>query len=665
MQIYPRKLLPLGFLKIKFLILRISLSLILLLILFFGSSAKVPAQAASTTTAATNTSDDICQFFPQTNHSVCGPFLKYWKFTGGLAQYGYPISDEFTEQNAPPPAGDGKLHQVQYFQRARFEYHPEYSTLYNVMLGLLGSEEYQAKYTSKGIVPTPAPPLPGNHCQSFPQTGFSVCGSFLDYWNASGGLGLQGYPISNVILEQNASPPAGDGKVHRVQYFQRARFEEHLENQPPNNQVLLGLLGSEQFAAKNLASLLPTPASITIVSGNNQAAHADSYFANSFVVKVTTANGQPVNGVSVIFYGPPIFTQLVAGGIFTDTQTETATETTDAQGLATSPILLAGTITGTFEVKAVVSGASLPPIVFTLTTTPPGPSVPAPPDNVIAINHNYGTVITWTPKIIGNSPPIIGFNIYYFGNDETKKINTSLITTTGYTDTTFHPSGYFFYFVTAVNSIGESNYSDPAVPKPGIELLAPPPPVLLSAVGRDEGVLLTWKAGSDPDTGITMGYKVYRILNDGNWKLLTPQPITATTYTDVRVTNGTYRVSAVNNSGTDSIFSNSLPAVYPAKPGYPEAPRYLELSSKHDAPEILLDWGTPNSLGSGKLIGYNIYRWDKGYPEKINGTIPVTGVYYFDQNLTVGQVYGYTVRAVTTVGEGPPSEIDWFEAGNS
>ncbi len=85
-------------------------------------------------------------------------------------------------------------------------------------------------------------------CQTF-DTGYSVCGRFLDYWRKNGGLAQQGMPISQIFEEKNADPPSGDGQVHKVQYFQRARFEEHLENQPPYD-VLLGLLGSEQFRTK-------------------------------------------------------------------------------------------------------------------------------------------------------------------------------------------------------------------------------------------------------------------------------------------------------------------------------------------------------------------------------------------------------------------------------
>ncbi len=86
-------------------------------------------------------------------------------------------------------------------------------------------------------------------CQFFQETGFKVCGKFLKYWQTHGGLEQQGYPLSNEFDETNAAPPAGDGKIHKVQYFQRARFEEHLENQPPYD-VQLGLLGAEQYRSK-------------------------------------------------------------------------------------------------------------------------------------------------------------------------------------------------------------------------------------------------------------------------------------------------------------------------------------------------------------------------------------------------------------------------------
>lgn len=194
------------------------------------------------------TSVPDCQTFAETGLTVCDRFLAYWKANGGLAQQGLPISKVYEEQNAPPPAGDGKVHLVQYFQRARFELHDENQPPYDVLLGLLGTEQFKVKYN--GIVPASATVkhLPGT-CRTFNETNLTVCGKFLDYWNTHGGLAQQGLPVSDTFIEKNAPPPAGDGQEHLVQYFQRARFELHDETKPPYD-VLLGLLGTEQYNAK-------------------------------------------------------------------------------------------------------------------------------------------------------------------------------------------------------------------------------------------------------------------------------------------------------------------------------------------------------------------------------------------------------------------------------
>src|SRR5690349_3373131 len=101
-----------------------------------------------------------------------------------------------------------------------------------VLLAVLALSLFTAKASPQ------ATPMQAEECQTFPQTGFTVCGKFLTYWKANGGLARQGFPLSKVFEEKNADPPAGDGKLHQVQYFQRARFEEHTENQPPYEVLL-------------------------------------------------------------------------------------------------------------------------------------------------------------------------------------------------------------------------------------------------------------------------------------------------------------------------------------------------------------------------------------------------------------------------------------------
>jgi hypothetical protein len=84
-----------------------------------------------------NTADR--RYVPETGHSLSGRFLQYWATTGGIALYGYPISEEMREVSPT----DGKSYQVQYFERARFEYHPENQPPYDVLLGLLGRQLFR------------------------------------------------------------------------------------------------------------------------------------------------------------------------------------------------------------------------------------------------------------------------------------------------------------------------------------------------------------------------------------------------------------------------------------------------------------------------------------------------------------------------------------------
>jgi predicted metalloprotease len=179
-------------------------------------------------------------FFFETFQASSGAFWYYWNDNGGLAQQGFPISEEFIEKSDT----DGKEYLVQYYERAVFEYHPE--TTQRVLLSLLGNFEYKRKY------PNGAPGQQPNTSAGsvlFRETGKRLGGPFLAYWRANGGLAQQGFPISDEFME--VSPV--DGKQYRVQYFERAVFELHPET--PRTPVLLSLLGRFQYERKYQANL--------------------------------------------------------------------------------------------------------------------------------------------------------------------------------------------------------------------------------------------------------------------------------------------------------------------------------------------------------------------------------------------------------------------------
>jgi hypothetical protein len=83
------------------------------------------------------------RWFPQTRHNLAAPFLAYWNGHGGLPIFGLPRSEAFDERNS----ADGTTYRVQYFERARIEYHPEHKgTRFEFLLGLLGVEQFRATY---------------------------------------------------------------------------------------------------------------------------------------------------------------------------------------------------------------------------------------------------------------------------------------------------------------------------------------------------------------------------------------------------------------------------------------------------------------------------------------------------------------------------------------
>jgi hypothetical protein len=146
-------------------------------------------------------------------------FVRLWRVRGGLAIFGLPLTDTIVL-----PSGIT----VQYFERARLEYHPELAgTQYEVLIGLLGVELGYA------TAPVAAPTSAAELRWYFPATGHLVAGSFRSYWQTRGGLLLFGYPISEVVTENG----------RQVQYFERARLELHPELAGTPYEVQLGHLG--------------------------------------------------------------------------------------------------------------------------------------------------------------------------------------------------------------------------------------------------------------------------------------------------------------------------------------------------------------------------------------------------------------------------------------
>jgi hypothetical protein len=172
-------------------------------------------------------------YFEVVGHTLGGGFRDYWRAHGGLGQFGYPLTEEFVEISPT----DGKPYVTQYFERARFEYHPKNSPPYDVLLGLLGRTITAGRESEQPFLRRQPNPGKGGPMY-FPETGHFLDPMFTQYWLEHGGLPVYGYPISESFTETSPT----DGKPYLVQYFERNRLEYHREL-PEVYRVSLGLLG--------------------------------------------------------------------------------------------------------------------------------------------------------------------------------------------------------------------------------------------------------------------------------------------------------------------------------------------------------------------------------------------------------------------------------------
>jgi beta propeller repeat protein len=172
--------------------------------------------------------DPDVRYFAETKHTVGGAIRQFWFLNGGIAVFGYPLTEPFEEAGA-----DGVKRQVQYFERAKLEVDPNDPKA--VTVSRLGAESIAGR-----SYPTVPYADSTNERVYFVETGHAVKGWFLTFWTDNGGLPVFGYPLSEEVQE--------NGRV--VQYFERARFELNPSADSARTGVVLGQLGREALLKK-------------------------------------------------------------------------------------------------------------------------------------------------------------------------------------------------------------------------------------------------------------------------------------------------------------------------------------------------------------------------------------------------------------------------------
>jgi len=194
------------------------------------------------------------KYFSETGHFVRGElFAFYNRVKNPVEVYGYPITEAFRE----PASGMT----VQYFEKARFEVHPEEPAATRVQLSPLGEYLYQPGRPQYQNANTAA-------CRAFAPKGFLVCYDFLNFYLENGGEAQFGLPISNIELHDDVM----------VQYFSNARLE-WIPGRDGRSWISVARLGWEYFykIGGDIRKTLPLDPPITDAGASIQRLQARAY----------------------------------------------------------------------------------------------------------------------------------------------------------------------------------------------------------------------------------------------------------------------------------------------------------------------------------------------------------------------------------------------------
>ncbi|HTD21377.1 MAG TPA: malectin domain-containing carbohydrate-binding protein [Terriglobales bacterium] len=256
-------------------------------------------------------------------------------------------------------------------------------------------------------------------------------------------------------------------------------------------------------------------------------------------------------------------------------------------GWVTSPVVANGVVFGANEAGQVfalnlTTGAQL----WSATTNGRHWSSPVVVNGMLYITDGFGAtggrlLAFGLPSSGGNPPPAPALATPSAGNNQvslswsastgassynvkrtlTSGMNYALVasgvTATSFTDTTVTNGTKYFYVVSAQNAAGESANSNEVSATPTGGVTPPTAPTLATPTAGNNQVSLSWSASAGAST-----YNVKRTLTSGANYAVVASGLTATSFTDTTVTNGTkyfYVVSAQNAAG-ESPNSNEVSA---------------------------------------------------------------------------------------------------------
>jgi fibronectin type 3 domain-containing protein len=266
----------------------------------------------------------------------------------------------------------------------------------------------------------------------------------------------------------------------------------------------------------------------------------------------------------------------------------------------------------------------------------PLPPVPAAPATLTATPGNSTVALAWSAADGADS-----YNVKRATNSGGPYATlASGLTATSYNDSSAVNETTYYYLVTATNLGGESESSPEVSATP---VTPPVAPAGLAATSGDASAALTWS----PVSGAN-GYRLKRATTSGGPYDIVAGELTATSFADTGLTNGTtyYYVVSAFNAGGESADSSQVTAEPQAVPAAPTGLAATTASSS----KINLAWNTVSGANS-----YSIKRATTTGGPYTTLASGLTASSFNDTGLTSATTYYYVVTATSNGGESATS----------
>ena len=313
-----------------------------------------------------------------------------------------------------------------------------------------------------------------------------------------------------------------------------------------------------------------------------------------------------------------------------------------------------------FRVAAINDFEAVGPMSNETSATPATPIDPGAPTGLTARAGDAQVTLSWTAPASNGGPQVTSYNVYDGTTADFKAgILVKSSTSTGATVTGLANGTTYYFWVTAVNAVGESPASNEAsaAPAANVPPADPGAPTGLTARAGDAQVTLSWTAPASNGGPQVTSYNVYDGTTADFKAGILVKSSTSTGATVTGLANGTtyyFWVTAVNAVG-ESPASNEASAapaanVPPADPGAPTG-----LTARAGDAQVTLSWTAPASNGGPQVTSYNVYDgttadFKAGILVKSSTSTGATVT-----GLANGTTYYFWVTAVNAVGESPAS----------